>query len=92
MKLFFPFLITYTYRFSHLLAKLCREHFKYVKIFQRYLPQARTTRSFYKDGKYFAVIATPGSSDGFTVDIQHTSELQQRTAYSHGQFVVCYHR
>lgn len=25
---FFSFLITYTYRFSHLLAKLCREHFK----------------------------------------------------------------
>lgn len=25
---FFFFLITYTYRFSHLLAKLCREHFK----------------------------------------------------------------
>lgn len=27
---FFSFLITYTYRFSHLLAKLCREHFKSV--------------------------------------------------------------
>lgn len=27
---FFSFLITYTYRFSHLLDKLCREHFKSV--------------------------------------------------------------
>lgn len=64
MKLFF-LLITYTYRFSHLLAKLCREHFKDgVRSSWGYLPQVRTTRSFYRGGKDFAILTTPGSLGG----------------------------
>lgn len=63
---FFFFLITYTYRFSHLLAKLCREHFKD----ELDLPEVSTsmgnpTQLFYS-WKHFAVSAPLRSLNGFT--------------------------
>lgn len=69
---FFSFLITYTYRFSHLLAKLCREHFKPVLDLPGVFTTGRTTQSFCTGGKYCAVSTTPGSLCGFTVGTEHT--------------------